>query len=58
MPDAVRDQLGHEQAGILTQFGVPMVVEPPRDDRACEERRLRPARHRCSVDFERARSVI
>jgi hypothetical protein len=58
MPDAVSDQFGYEQTGILTQFGVPMRVEPPRDDRACEGRRLRPARHRCSVDFDRARSVV
>jgi hypothetical protein len=58
MRDAVGDQLGYEQAGILTQSGLPMGVEPPRDDRACKGRRLRPAGHRCPVGVDQARSVM
>jgi hypothetical protein len=50
--DAVGDQLGDEQAGVLAQLGVPLAVEPMRDERASDERRGRAAGDRRLADLD------
>jgi hypothetical protein len=38
VPDAVGDQLGHEQGGVSVQLGVRCILEPTRDGGAGEKR--------------------
>jgi hypothetical protein len=58
VPDAVGDELGHEQAHVIVEPLGRAAVKPMRNERACERWRLRSAGNRRRSDLDQTSPCI